>query len=248
MSMLGMHTPLETQLYKSYTIALYRDPDPRDPRQDANLGHMICWHSRYTFGDKPPSASPEQFDECLRIGEQSRHNIQLATIDYPESFLHEMQETPLPKTDVERFVDTLDPAGTPKGVFLPLHLYDHSGITMRTTPFSCRWDSGQVGWIYVDRATILAEYGGRRLTPALRKQVAQVLESESEAYDRYLRGDIVGYQVINGNNQVLDNCWGFDDPAYALQEAQGVIASWRAHRRRRRRNRSRVEILTQRTR
>ena len=37
-----------------------------------------------------------------------------------------------------------------KFVILSLYLYDHSGITMNTTGFSCPWDSGQVGWIYAD--------------------------------------------------------------------------------------------------
>jgi len=36
------------------------------------------------------------------------------------------------------------------GVILPLYLYDHSGITMNTTGFSCRFDSGQVGFIFVN--------------------------------------------------------------------------------------------------
>ena len=32
-------------------------------------------------------------------------------------------------------------------VILPLFLYDHSGITLQTSPFSCPWDSGQIGFI-----------------------------------------------------------------------------------------------------
>lgn len=40
-------------------------------------------------------------------------------------------------------------------IFMPLFLYDHSGITMNTCGYSCRWDSGQVGYIYTDRKTIL---------------------------------------------------------------------------------------------
>ena len=45
-------------------------------------------------------------------------------------------------------------------IILPLYLYDHSGITIQTTPFSCPWDSGQVGFIYMDRETILREAPG----------------------------------------------------------------------------------------
>ena len=34
-------------------------------------------------------------------------------------------------------------------VYLNLYLYDHSGLRMNTTGFSCPWDSGQVGYIYM---------------------------------------------------------------------------------------------------
>ncbi|MCK4237452.1 MAG: hypothetical protein KAX38_10065, partial [Candidatus Krumholzibacteria bacterium] len=34
-------------------------------------------------------------------------------------------------------------------IVLPLYLLDHGGITMSTTPFSCPWDSGQIGWTYI---------------------------------------------------------------------------------------------------
>ena len=30
----------------------------------------------------------------------------------------------------------------------PLYLYDHSGLAISTKPFSCPWDSGQIGVIY----------------------------------------------------------------------------------------------------
>jgi hypothetical protein len=44
-------------------------------------------------------------------------------------------------------------------VCLPLYLYDHSGITMNTTGFSCPWDSGQVGWIYATKQKFRDETG-----------------------------------------------------------------------------------------
>ena len=39
-------------------------------------------------------------------------------------------------------------------VILPLYLYDHSGITISTAPFSCNWDSGQIGFIYTTEKRI----------------------------------------------------------------------------------------------
>ena len=61
--------------------------------------------------------------------------------------------------DAKAFLDEQDIA-----VSLPLYLYDHSGITMNTTGFTCPWDSGQVGIIFVSRETILKEYGWKKLT------------------------------------------------------------------------------------
>lgn len=42
---------------------------------------------------------------------------------------------------------------------LPLYLYDHSGITMSTTSFNDRWDSGQVGYIYASREDFINNTG-----------------------------------------------------------------------------------------
>jgi len=49
--------------------------------------------------------------------------------------------------------------GWDKVVVLPLYLYDHGGITMNTTGFSCPWDSGQVGWIYCTKEKLREETG-----------------------------------------------------------------------------------------
>ena len=91
-------------------------------------------------------------------------------------------------------------------VILPLYLYDHSGITMNTTGFSCGWDSEQVGYIYASKEKLMKETG------------FTVLESEVETYDMYLRGEVYGY-IIERVDQCeccgsveydhVDSCWGF---------------------------------------
>ena len=47
---------------------------------------------------------------------------------------------------------------------LPLYLYDHSGITINTTGFSCPWDSGQVGYIFVRYEDIKKNFSVKRIT------------------------------------------------------------------------------------
>ena len=101
-------------------------------------------------------------------------------------------------------LDMLNKSG--EFVILPLYLYDHSGITMNTAGFSCPWDSGQVGWIYADRAMIEKEYDS--LTPETMEKARVLLESEVKTYDYYLTGQNYGYQLFEGDLET-DSCWGF---------------------------------------
>ncbi len=86
------------------------------------------------------------------------------------------------------------------GTIMPLYLYDHSGITMRTTPFDCTWDSGQVGWIYMTAKRAEAE--GIAYSEGY-------LRGEVEIYDQYLRGDIYGFSVEDSEGEILDSSWGY---------------------------------------
>lgn len=75
-------------------------------------------------------------------------------------------------------------------VILPLYLYDHSGITMNTTGFSCRWDSGQVGFTFVSKEMVRKEYGVKRITKSVIEKVTKVLIGEVDTYDKYLTGEL----------------------------------------------------------
>jgi len=78
-------------------------------------------------------------------------------------------------------------------IVLPIILYDHSGISVSTTreyPFNCRWDSGQVGWIYTTNEAIKEVYDVTEVTPELLKEVTDSLVDEVKTYSQYLEGDI----------------------------------------------------------
>lgn len=103
----------------------------------------------------------------------------------------------------------------------PLYLYDHSGITISTGSFLGRaphaeWDSGQVGYIHMDKKTAIenlaipTENGSERLTSKTWKARAdKYMEADVVEYDNYLRGDIFGYQTYEGFD-LVDSCWGFN--------------------------------------
>lgn len=112
------------------------------------------------------------------------------------------------------------------GVVLPLYLYDHSGITMSTAPFSCPWDSGQVGIIFCRRSDILQEFGRRRLSSKLLKKVKDMLQNEVKEYDDYLTGNVYGWSVVESTGAVVDSCWGYYGRDYCQQEGQSVLDHW----------------------
>lgn len=92
-------------------------------------------------------------------------------------------------------------------VWLPVYMYDHGGITINTSGFSCPWDSGQIGLIYVSRKML--EY--EKLTE---DQALEYLRGEIEVYDKYLRGDVYyfvaeEYDEETGEWVEVDSCGGF---------------------------------------
>jgi hypothetical protein len=104
-------------------------------------------------------------------------------------------------------------------IILPLYLYDHSGITISTSPFQCSWDSGQVGFIFVDHETCVKEFG----EDYSREKIIDILKCEVEEYDAYLRGEMYGYRILEKArcphcNEVLDN---YDQDA--LEASYGYV-------------------------
>lgn len=94
-------------------------------------------------------------------------------------------------------------------IALPLYLYDHSGITMSTSPFSCRWDSGQVGFIYITAEQARNHFGWKRITKSRYDQLIEFLEGDVDVYDKYLTGDVYGYVIEDLDGEEIDACWGF---------------------------------------
>lgn len=108
--------------------------------------------------------------------------------------------------DVEKYLREEEGAA----VILPLYLYDHGDITMSTKPFSCRFDSGQVGFIYATAADINDVLFAPGATQEERVEKARKnLEIEVEIYDNYLRGDVHGWQVVDADGNHVDGCFGY---------------------------------------
>jgi hypothetical protein len=117
-------------------------------------------------------------------------------------------------------------------VILPLYLYDHGGITMSTSPFGDRWDSGQVGFIYASRKRILSEYSVTEIAGEIFELVTKVLQAEVKEYDAFLTGEVYGYIIEDEMGEQVDSCWGFYGEKYAEEEGRAALASLEAEARR----------------
>ena len=82
----------------------------------------------------------------------------------------------------------------PSEVWLPLYIYDHSGVTMNTTGFSCPWDSGRVGLIHASIEDG-RKWGYSGTDDEVREKIERCLEAEVEEFDQYLRGEVYVLRV-----------------------------------------------------
>ncbi len=137
------------------------------------------------------------------LGDQDglRKAVDLLDGAFSESFLNEKNLGHVPT--VQMLLEKSD-----RAIVLPLYLYEHGGRTIRTTPFSCPWDSGQVGFVFVSKADAKREYGWTRLSASRVQRVISVIEGEVSTYDQYLRNDVWGYTAYRGD-ELVDACAGF---------------------------------------
>lgn len=206
-----------SEVYKGHTIKILWDRDPTNPcKEFDSLGSMVCFHSRYDLGHEQPRESPEGWLEA-----------QVGRKDYDQN-----EE----ESQAGRIIDQLLAEFEKDHLVLPLFLYDHSGISISTTSFHGRahhadWDSGQVGWVYVSHKDILKEYSRKRITQALLRKAAKVLEAEVGTYDDYLTGMVFGYSIEGpeGVESSADgeSCYGFfgypEGVNQALDDAKGIV-------------------------
>jgi len=107
-------------------------------------------------------------------------------------------------------------------VILPVYMYDHTGVVLNTTGFSCQWDSGQVGFIFISKAKARTEYSWKQITKTRRERLEKYLIEEVEVYSQYLNGDVYGYTVLNEEGEEIEadggSYYGYDHEKSGLME------------------------------
>lgn len=100
-------------------------------------------------------------------------------------------------------------AGTLIG--LPVYAYIHGGVALSTGSFSCKWDSGQSGWVYMTEEDAVKVYGK---CDDIKDKALAYCEAIVEEWHHYLSGDVYGYVVevlAEGDDENGDSGWENDD-------------------------------------
>ncbi len=209
------HAWYHTEEYRGYRIKIDPDPDPENPREWDNFGHMVCWHRRYSLGDQkkdgfaarlPYIESPQDFKDWCK-SKEAKGSIVLPLWLYDHSGI------------------TMT-SGPPMTIAGPWSRPSAPGY-----PFSDRWDAGIVGFYLATPTMIRANYQCKRITKDIREQATGLMEAEVKEYDQYLTGDVWGYQVVvpeteeGGDVGELEtsSCWGMFGYESALAEAKSQV-------------------------
>lgn len=90
-----------------------------------------------------------------------------------------------------------------------LYLYDHGGISISTSPFSCPWDSGQYGIAYITKEEARDILNIKRVNQRAISKLEAMINSEVEFFDKYLREGVFGFTIFDDKKNVIDSCGGY---------------------------------------
>lgn len=191
-----------------------------NPMDWENAALLACWHRRYTLGNKhewgdvwdmiyefmvDADILPETYPCKWADGDVTQEDV-----DTSEDLSAYFEE------DIETAIASLESVGYK---FKSLYLYDHSGLTMNTSGFSCSWDSGQVGVVYMTPEMVekegMKEYDDEK--------IGKVLDGVVETYDMYLRGEVFWIAIEDPFGEQVDSVgmvYGYD---YAEEEARRML-------------------------
>lgn len=187
---------LETLTHNGHTIEIHAS-EAESPRDWDNLGTFWTMDRRYNSPDKMPRQNI--FESMAKV--------------------QGMAQTGTAETIEKRLVN--------KAIWFPVWKYEHSGVAYRaaaSNPFSCRWDSGQVGWIFVLKSDLRKAYNVKRLTAKIRGIAAEILQSEVFTYSQWANGEVYSYTITDAAGNEVDSCGGFigwDDVIESAKAACG---------------------------
>lgn len=182
---------------RALKITIWQDNDNENPLDWNDSIKVVHSSSRYILGNE-------------KVPDLADHMMDL--LDYSEEYRNRVYNE---HGDTRELFDVLLERLNKKGfVALPVYAYIHSGITVDTTPFGCRWDSGLSGFTYTKRTDYIKDFGAKKTVK--NSVIGDHLKGNLETFDTWLRGEVCGFSIEDAETgEFLDSCGGFYGSDYA---------------------------------
>ena len=110
---------------------------------------------------------------------------------------------------------------------MPVWAYVHGGSTIRAAyenPFSCPWDSGRSGWVYMTSPEVRKFFGVKRITKKIREAANAYMRSAVEEFNAYLNSECYGFVIRNTDtDEETDSCWGYYGDTHVREAAMSAL-------------------------
>lgn len=116
--------------------------------------------------------------------------------------------------DIEELKKDLEEAGAKH--IMPLYCYEHGNIRLELGK-RCQFDSGLIGFIYTTK-DVMEEMGIKE------EDLEDIYKSELEEYNKWINGEVVGYEIFK-DGKIVDSYWGYYDDDECIAEAENVVDS-----------------------
>lgn len=181
-----------------YTLVISPDSHSENPREWDNLGTFVSFDRNSSGADEVYNHDPEQY-----------------LIEMIEEFKAGFEQAMLDKEELPTFGELLEIAEK-YYIILPVFKYEHSGVSYNTTGFSCLYDSGQIGFIYVSKEGLREKCCWKRITKGRIAIANEILASEIKLFSQWASGSVYGFQLYYHDVEKpytsvdeQDACWGF---------------------------------------
>ena len=217
-----------------YRVLIRRAEEPDNPRAFGNLALMACWHPRYSLGDRfICDKTPEIFwrrqvsknvpsEDALRVAKEGKLpgifaddifgdlRVWTKSTEGIDIWWNLVTERLTAQNFLSYMLDDLSVSDCmtllePYANWMPLWLYDHSGLSVscgaRSGQFADRWDSSQLGWIFVLKKDLPQNTGNWRAASF------DIMHEEVEAYNNYLTGDVYSFYLYKKASPETKSVW-----------------------------------------
>lgn len=106
--------------------------------------------------------------------------------------------------DLEDYLKTENPA------CLPIHVFEHSEVCLRT---SSQYPRKHDGWAYLSNEDASKEFDMIRMTPLWRMIIEKIIKEVLEQYEHYINGRT--YVINIDDNETVEWYFGYDPEEYA---------------------------------